>query len=64
MPEEMLQGQRDEAVRNMAAEDAAEFLESFDDDGLVQRPALCTTDERYDRRCDDRNDFCTGFRIR
>jgi hypothetical protein len=64
VPEEVLHGQRDEAERDMAAEDAAEFLESFDDDGLVQRPALGAADERYDRRQNDRNDFCTGVWVR
>src|SRR5688572_17936658 len=64
MPEEMLHGQRNEAVRDVAAEDADELLESFDEDGLVQRPALGASDERYDRRCDDRDDFCTGLGVR
>ena len=49
VPKEMLHRQRDETEGNGAAEDAAEFLEALDEDGLVQRTALGATDERDDR---------------
>ncbi len=58
VPEEVLHGQRDEAERSVAAEDAAEVLEALHGDGLVQRPALRASDERYDGGRNDRNDFC------
>ena len=58
VPEEMLHGQRDEAERSVAAEDAAELLEAFHGHGLVQRPALRAPDERYDGGGNDRNDVC------
>jgi hypothetical protein len=51
--EKMLHGEGNEAERDMTAEHAAKVFEVFDDDGLVQRPALGASQERYDSAADD-----------
>jgi hypothetical protein len=60
----MLHRQRHEAERGMAAEDAAEIFETFDDDGIVQRTPLGATYERYDGGRNDRYDISVVFRSR